>query len=416
MANQSVDKFSSLQRGVKVAKLSALVMALLGLAKGIVGLLSGSVALLADAVHSLSDVFASLAVWFGLKFAQKKPTERFPYGYYKAETLASLMISLIILFSGVEIMREALLKFWNPMTISFPFIVLPIPAISAASSYLLSKYKERTGKEINSQALVGEGKHSMVDVYSSIIVLVGVIFSYLGFAWVEAFAGLVISLLVVKLGLWLAKDTVLVLMDACLDPNRVSKMKEVAKTVPGVKGIHAVKIRRSGPYIFGEMHVDVQEKITVEKAHEISEEIERRVKESIKEIDSLITHMEPAEIEKFRVAIPVDENKGLESTLNPHLGAAPYFLLVDVDRGQVVNWFVEENPGVKLERKRGIAAADFLVKHRVDVLVTGGLGEGPFHVLKDGFVKVYKMPDGMRIQEILGALQQKALQSINAHE
>lgn len=78
-----------------------------------------------------------------------------------------------------------------------------------------------------------------------------------------------------------------------------------------------------------------------------------------------------------------------------------------------------ENKGggkVKLERKKGIVAADFLVKHRVDVLIIGGLGEGPFHVLRDSFVKVYKMPDGLRTQEILGALQEKALQSITAHE
>jgi predicted Fe-Mo cluster-binding NifX family protein len=75
--------------------------------------------------------------------------------------------------------------------------------------------------------------------------------------------------------------------------------------------------------------------------------------------------------------------------LNPHLGRAPYFLFIDVDRGQIGNWFVRKNPGAELERKMGMATAKFLIEHNADVLLTKEIGEAPFHVLRDSFVKIY---------------------------
>ena len=404
------DKFSSLKKGETTAKLSTIAVALLGVLKGFIGFLSGSMALLADAVHSLSDVFALLAVWLGLRLAQKKPTEKFPYGYYKAETLASLAVAVVILASGIEILWESIKKFSSPSTISFPFLALSVAIFSMMFSYLLSRYKGKTGREINSRALIGESKHSMVDVYLSLAVFSGILFSHLGVLWVEPLAGLVIGIAIVKLSVGLAKDTVLVLMDACLRPDRIDQIKTIAKGVSGVKGVHDVKIRRSGPFVFGEMHVEVEEEMAVERAHAISDEIERKIKDGIKEIDSLTIHVEPAEIEAYRVAVPIDNDAGLESKINPHLGKAPYFLFIDIDNGKVEKWFASQNPGVGLEKKRGITSAHFLIEHKVNVLLAKELGEGPFHVLKDNFVKIYRISDNIDLRQTLDAFQRKELE------
>jgi len=214
---ETADKISSLKKGETTAKLSTIAATLLGILKGAIGSLSGSIALLADAVHSLSDVFASLAVWLGLRLAQKKPTEKFPYGYYKAETLASLVVAVVILASGIEILWEAIKKFSSPSEISHSFLALTVAVFSMVLSYLLSRYKGKRGREINSQALIGESKHSMVDMYLSLAVFSGILFSHFGVLWVEPLAGLVIGIAIVRLSVGLAKDTVLVLMDACLE-------------------------------------------------------------------------------------------------------------------------------------------------------------------------------------------------------
>jgi len=408
----TTDKLSSLKKGETTARLSTIAVALLGVLKGFIGFLSGSMALLADAVHSLSDVFALLAVWLGLRLAQKKPTEKFPYGYYKAETLASLAVAVVILASGIEILWESTKKFSSPSTISFPFLALSVAIFSMMFSYLLSRYKGKTGREINSRALIGEGKHSMVDVYLSLTVFSGILFSHFGVLWVEPLAGLIIGIAIVKLGVGLAKDTVLVLMDACLRPDRIDRIKTIAKGVPGVKGVHDAKIRRSGPFMFGEMHVQVEEGMAVERAHAISDEVEQKIKDGIREIDSLTIHVEPSEIEMYRVAIPIDNDGGLESKINLHLGKAPYFLFIDISNGKVKNWFASQNPGVGLEKKRGIISAQFLIEHKVNVLLTKELGEGPFHVLKGNFVKIYKAPDNIGVRQILDVFHREGLESM----
>jgi len=101
------------RKGEKAAKLSAIILLSLGTLKGIVAIISGSVALLAGTIDSFSDVFSSIAVWAGLRIAKKKPTERFPYGYYKAETFELLVVSLIIVVSSILIMLKNFQKFFK---------------------------------------------------------------------------------------------------------------------------------------------------------------------------------------------------------------------------------------------------------------------------------------------------------------
>jgi cation diffusion facilitator family transporter len=153
----------SLSKGEKAAKLSTVILLALGTLKGFVAIISSSVALLAGTIDSFSDVFSSVAVWAGLRIAKKKPTERFPYGYYKAETFALLSVSLIIMASSVLIMVESFQKFFEVYVISFSDLALAVSAVSAIVYYLLAKYKARVGRQVGSQALISEGLHSTVD-------------------------------------------------------------------------------------------------------------------------------------------------------------------------------------------------------------------------------------------------------------
>ncbi len=411
-----MDESMKLKKGERAARLATLVTLLLSVTKGVAGWVSGSVALLADAVHSFSDIFASLAVFIGLRLARRKPDERFPYGYYKAETFASLAVSIVIILSGVEMFGESVESFFNPAAPSFPHLVLPLITVLTFVSYLLSKYEEKVGREINSQALIGEGKHSRIDAYLSLLVLAGIALSTLGLHWMESFAGLMISLFVIWIGLSMGKNAILVLMDACLEPELKDLIKEAAMGVRGVKGVHDLRLRRSGPFVFGEMHVEVEKGLSVDKAHKISTEIEQKVKEVVREVDTLTIHIEPKERDSFKVAIPAVEDKGLSSRTSPHFGRAPYFLLVDVRKGKVKGWEAKENPGAKLERKIGITAARFLVKKKVDVLLVGGIGEGPFHVLRDNFIELYKLPRRMSAREAIDKLLKGELEEVREPE
>jgi len=307
-------------------------------------------------------------------------------------------------------MWDSFQKFFEVYIISFSDLALVVSALSAIVYYLLAKYKMRIGRKIGSQALISEGLHSMVDVYTSVLVFVGVFLGVLGYPFGEALIGFMIGLYVLIRGLLFGKDAALVLMDVSPSPQRVKEMREIAENVRGVKGTHEIRLRKSGPVFFGEMHVELQEGLSLEKAHAISEEVEAKIKEHFKDLELVTVHVGLAHRKKTRIAIPIVEDKGLDSSASIHFGSAPYFAFIDVEEGQVVSFYVKENEGAKLSHKKGIQAADLLVSEKVDVVLSGGVGEGPFHVLGNNLIMIYHLPKSVEIQEAIRLLNQNLLE------
>jgi len=404
-------KVQLLGKGAKAAKIATLVTIVLTGIKAVVGLLSGSIALLADAVHSLSDIFTSLAVWLGMRLSQRSPSERFPYGFYRVETLAFMFVAIVVAASGAEVLLESLRRIPNPSRVVLAPAALTVATVSALLSYLLYRFKSRVGDETNSQALQGEAKHSLIDVLSSALVFAAILVHYAGFPWAEGVAGLLIGALTFRLGLGMGRDAVLVLLDACSRPELISQMRKIAIEVNGVRDAHEIKVRRSGPFIFAEMHVEVDRAIRVDEADAISSTIEERIRNAIGEVDSVMLHVESSKKDVQRIAIPVEQDRGLDSRISQHFGKSPHFILIDLHKDGPRSWFVIENPGAGIERKRGIEAAHLLAEHRVDALVAKEMGEGPYHVLRDSSIAILALDDESDITRVLDALSRKELRS-----
>jgi cation diffusion facilitator family transporter len=407
------EKNQLFKKGEKAAVISAVVLLAFSLLKGTVSVISGSVAMLADSIHSFADIFSSIAVWAGLKLVQKKPTERFPYGYYKAETFALLIVAVTVVVSGVLILKEAVDKLFEHNVILFPSIVLAVAAFSGLASYFLGRYKKNVGTLIGSQSLVSEGQHSLIDVYTSLLVFVGVLFAILGYPVAEVLAGLAIGLYVMKVGVWFGKDAVLVLMDACLSPQKAIEMKEIAEKVRGVRGVHDLRLHKSGPVSFGEMHIEVEETLLLEKAHEISDEIEEKIRGRFNDIESITIHLEPAQKQKIKVGIPVVEDKGLESKTSAHFGNVPFFAFIELENTQTKNVYIQVNKAAGIARKKGIGAARFLVDEKVDMVLAGGMGEGPFHLLRDNLVQIFILPEQVELKEAIRFLNESKLERMS---
>ncbi len=239
----------------------------------------------------------------------------------------------------------------------------------------------------------------MIDVYTSVLVFAGVFLGALGFPVGEALIGFVMGAYVMARGLWFGKDAVLILMDVSPSPQMVKEMKEIAESVNGVKGTHEVRLRKSGPVFFGEMHLELQERLSLEKAHIISEEVENRIKKRFKDLESVTVHVGLAHRKKTRIAIPIVEDKGLESSVNLDFGNAPYFAFIDVEQNQIVNFYFKANEGAKLSHKKGIQAANLLVDENVNVVLAGAIGEGPFHVLGDNLIQMYVLPKSVETKD-----------------
>ena len=408
------EKRVPLKRGEEAARLSTFIVLALGILRGIVSFASGSVALLAGTIDSFTDVFSSTAVWAGLNIAKRKPTERFPYGYYKAETFALLLVSIIFIASSILIMLESFQKLFAVYVISFSDLALAGAASSAVIYYLLAKYKYGVGRQIGSQALISEGDHSMIDVYTSVLVLGGIFLGLVGYPAGEAVIGFLIGAYILIRGLLFGKDAALVLMDVSPSPQRVKEMREIAESVRGVNGTHDVRLRKSGPAFFGEMHVELQEGLSLERAHVITDEVEARIKERFKDLELVTVHAGVSHKKKRRIAIPIDEDKGLDSLTSPHFGRAPYFALIDVEEGKVVGFHAKENEGAKLLHKKGIQASDLLITEKADAVLSGDMGEGPFSVLGNNLIQIYHLPQPMKIQDAIHLLNQNLLEKMTS--
>ena len=280
-----------LRRGITVSSRSTLVLVGLSIAKVTVGLLSGSIALLADAAHTLMDIAGSVIVWLGLRLSLRKPTDQFPYGFYKAESICTLIVCIIMIFTGAEILRDSIERFYVPSVISFRPLVIAVAVGSGVVSYFLARYKEKAGREINSQGLRVESRHSFADVLNSGLVCGGVLFTYLSISWVEPLAAVIISAFIFWAALTFGKDSIFSLMDVSPQPAIRKAIEDTIVGTPEVKGVHALKVRRSGPFIFVEAHVEVNGTTSLEKAHMIADEVQDRVQEKFKEVDSMSIHV-----------------------------------------------------------------------------------------------------------------------------
>jgi len=392
----------ALRQGERVALTSTLATALLALAKAVGGLFTGSLVLISDAVHSSIDILPVAASWLGLRVSRRKPDERFPYGYFKAESVAALFISLFIIFAAAELVLEGYSRLFQASEVSQPLLAAGVSMASAVGSAMLARYQREVGERIGSQSLMTNARDTYMDVLVSLMVVAAIALSYYEVPYVEGLAIMAISVFILKIGLESIKDAVFVLMD--ISPSKDVE-REVIRTIGGVAGVEGfagLKLRRSGPFLFGEVTVKVRKHLDVERAHQISVRLEEDLRRDIARLEAMTVHIEPCEVEEMRVAVPLAEDRGMASAPSDRFGRAPFFALVAVDRREreVRDLTIVANPEAGREARAGLHAVRILVREKVDELITPDIGEISFHALHDQLVSVH-MLRGTTLHEVL---------------
>ncbi|MDD2339480.1 MAG: cation diffusion facilitator family transporter [Methanosarcina sp.] len=383
----------NLKLGIKASRNATLALLFLAFLKGAVGIYSGSTVLLADAVHTSLDIFASLAVWVGLKISLKNSGQHFPYGYYKAENIVALFVSILILFSGIELLKEGFTGVNTASQTEFQGLALVTAAFSVLVIYGLSIYKRNIGTKIHSQALITDAKHSYTDVFSSLVVVVAILGSMLGISELESLGVIVISLLIFKMGIESARDAVLTLMDAWLDEEESERIKRNIYSIPGLIELEDLKLRKSGLVVFGEVTVEIEDETDLKRVELLSEDVKTAVKKEIENLEHIVVNIKPAQRKNLRLAFPVFDKDGLQAKLSEHLGKAPYFLFIELEEGRVKNWKILENLFSNYEKKRGIKTVDLIIREKTNVLVVKTVTQGPYYMLRANFVKILRIPD-----------------------
>lgn len=352
--------------------------------KVIAAIITGSIALKAEAFHTFSDSIASMTVFAGLKMAKRK-TKTFPYGLYKIENLMSVVISLLILYSGYEIAMEAIGATQIDLkNFGFGIILLGVVIII---TFLFSRYEMKIGKEINSPILLADAQHSRTDVFSNIVVMIAIIFGSIGYQ-LDKIAALIVVVFIAKTGFEILKDGVKVLLDASVDYETLSKTEKIILNTPQVVEIKSLTGRNSGRFKFIESKIIIKTH-NLDKAHIIADKIEENIKKELGNIDQVLIHYEPMKKEEIVYAIPLMEDK---ESISPHFGEAPWFMFIIFKNGEKTANRVKviQNPCIKEEKGKGILAAEFLLQNSVDVVIVKKdfSGKGPAYVFSDANVEV----------------------------
>ncbi len=282
-----------LHESTKVTVKSIVMNIILASIKVVAGMIGNSNAMIADGIHSASDIVTSVGVLFGNIIARKPNDEEHNYGHEKAETLVAFVLSLVLLVVGIEIGFNSSKLLFNLKGVKTPTF---IPLIAATLSILVKEYQYyitmKVAKQINSPSLKADAWHHRSDSLSSIGTLVGIGGAMLGFKAMDPIAGLIVSLLVVKVAIDILKTAANELMDYSINKEEEKILRQLVLSAEGVRTITSLKSRRHGSMAYIDLAICVDPNITVYEGHKIAHKVEDKIKENIENIKGVVVHID----------------------------------------------------------------------------------------------------------------------------
>ncbi len=276
--------------------IGALANLLLIALKSIAGVFGHSQALIADAVHSASDLFTDVVVLVGLRLGRKAPDEGHPFGHGRLETLSSATVGIGLLGAAVYLGVDAALNIYHHTEHHPTALALAAAGLSIVVKEALYHYTIRTARAIKSTALVANAWHHRSDAFSSVAVLLGVAGALIRPAWhiLDAYAALVVSFLIAKVGLEVVWGSILEFTDSAPRPEVLARIKECACKVEGVIEVHDLKVRTSGGLYQMGLHVVIDGEISVAHGHRIAKKVEECLDQEFEQLGEVIVHVDPA--------------------------------------------------------------------------------------------------------------------------
>lgn len=284
----------------KVTIIGGVVKFLIFVIKLLAGIFGRSTAMVADSLHSLSDLLTDFIVLAFVGVASRKPDNKFPYGYGKFETLASLIIGLILFGVGVSIIvdnanlvSEAL----NGLELERPtYLALIVAALSVIIREALYHYTIARGRRLKSAPVIANAWHHRADALTSAATLLAIAGSmFLGEKWrvLDPIAAIAVGALVVKVGVQVIIPAVAELLERSLDPEELNDIEQLIKSVDGAEALHLLRTRRLGGNVAIDAHVDTAPEISLADAEKISSRIEQRLHQRYGEDAHISVHMHP---------------------------------------------------------------------------------------------------------------------------
>lgn len=278
----------------KVALTSVFAAIFLTGFKLIIGLITGSLGILSEALHSGLDLVAAVITFFSVRASDKPADKRHNYGHGKIENFSAFIETALLLITCVWIIYEAVHRLVTGKTdIEVTIWSYIVVVSSIVIDFTRSRALYKVAKKYNSQALEADALHFSTDIWSSAVVLIGLICANFGFFFADSVAALVVAMIVLVVCYQLGKRATDVLLDK-MPEDSFTQVEEVLKSIPEIIRYHNLRIRESGADTFIDVNIHVSSKLTNIQAHAICDKIEDEVRKVIKRADVFV-HAEPEE-------------------------------------------------------------------------------------------------------------------------
>jgi cation diffusion facilitator family transporter len=263
--------------------------------KIVAGAVTGSIAILTEAVHSSIDLLASVVAFFSVRKAEEPPDPSHPYGHEKVENLTAALEGVLILVGAAVIIYESVHRLITPTSVSTLGVGIAVVAVSAAANFAVSTYLYKQARITESPALEGDAAHLRTDAYTSLGVLGGLLLVKItGAERFDPATALVIAAAIVWSGVRLVNQSSRVLVDEALPAEELAAVRETIDeyAAPEVAGFHKLRARQAGSRRHIDLHVQFRAGTTLERAHQVSHELQDAIGARLRDADVLI-HLEP---------------------------------------------------------------------------------------------------------------------------
>ena len=252
---------------VKTSIIGIITNVLLAGLKVLVGLLAHSIAIVLDGVNNLSDALSSVITIIGAKLAGKKPDKKHPLGHGRIEYVSSMLVAAIVLYAGVTALIESVKKIFQPQEVSYSLLTLLVLAVAIIVKLILGKYVKAKGEQVQSGALIASGADASFDAVLSGSVLASALIFLKWHVSLEAYVGVLISVVIIKAGVEMLKDTLDDILGHRADAQIVQAIRQIITQEPQVHGVYDILINNYGPNKnYASLHIELDDTMTRNRA------------------------------------------------------------------------------------------------------------------------------------------------------
>ncbi len=246
--------------------------------KAVVGLMTNSIAIVLDAVNNISDAGSSIITIIGTKLAGREPDKKHPFGYGRIEYLSAMIISVIVLYAGITSFVESVKQIIHPETPEYNAVSLVIVGVAVVVKILLGRYVKSVGEKVKSDSLINSGEDATLDSVISASTLVAAVIFMVFHVSLEAWLGAIISLVIIKSGIEMLRDTVSQILGERNDAELAKAIRATVLSFPDVQGAYDLVLNNYGPDTWnGSIHIEVPDTYSADQLDQLIREITMKV-------------------------------------------------------------------------------------------------------------------------------------------